>query len=497
MAYFLSPIGNSQQVTSAGAPLSGGKIYTYLAGSSTFATTYCDNLGVTQQANPIILNSLGLPSSPIWFLGGVSVKFVILDSLDVPIRTIDYISGVNDTSTTTTVNEWVASGLTPTYVNGTTFSVAGDQRGVFQVGRRVLTANTAGSIYSTIATSTFSVSTTTVTLTNDSGSLDSGLSAVSYGLISVTNTSLPAISTSGVITFGGPTVTLTVASGSGSYAVRTAAGSEAAYVLATASTSRWTITKNTGAETGSNVGSDFTINRFNDAGSFINTPVYITRSTGAITFAGAVNTFPNATGTGTVSFSSLGAGQQTQVQIQSNGGTRWQFLKDSDAESGSNAGSTLYLQAYSDAGGFVANVFSVARATGVLTFTSTPVIPSSSAVFNTQTGSAPSYALRTWVRFNGATTGTNAPISGGNVSTVTRNGTGDYTINFTTALPDANYAFVGTCSRNVASETAANALSGQLTANQTTTSLRVLTFSANSSSSVAADMNIVTLVIVR
>lgn len=55
-------------------------------------------------------------------------------------------------------------------------------------------------------------------------------------------------------------------------------------------------------------------------------------------------------------------------------------------------------------------------------------------------GSAPVYACRAWVNFNGSAT---ASIkSSGNVSSVTDNGGGDYTVNFSTAMPDANYAFV-------------------------------------------------------
>jgi hypothetical protein len=59
-----------------------------------------------------------------------------------------------------------------------------------------------------------------------------------------------------------------------------------------------------------------------------------------------------------------------------------------------------------------------------------------------QTGAAPIYGCRAWCVFNGTTAGTNAPTAGGNVTSITRNGTGDYTINFTTALPDANYSVV-------------------------------------------------------
>jgi hypothetical protein len=54
------------------------------------------------------------------------------------------------------------------------------------------------------------------------------------------------------------------------------------------------------------------------------------------------------------------------------------------------------------------------------------------------TGSAPIYACRAWVNLNG--TGTVAINGSGNVSSITDNGVGDYTVNFTTAMPDANYS---------------------------------------------------------
>lgn len=53
-------------------------------------------------------------------------------------------------------------------------------------------------------------------------------------------------------------------------------------------------------------------------------------------------------------------------------------------------------------------------------------------------GSAPMYACRAWVNFNG--TGTVAILGSGNVSSVTDNGISDYTVNFTTAMPDAKYS---------------------------------------------------------
>lgn len=66
-----------------------------------------------------------------------------------------------------------------------------------------------------------------------------------------------------------------------------------------------------------------------------------------------------------------------------------------------------------------------------------------SSVLATPSGSAPSYTCRAWVNFDG--TGTPAIRASGNVSSITDNSTGNYTINFTTAMPDVNYAANATC----------------------------------------------------
>jgi hypothetical protein len=61
--------------------------------------------------------------------------------------------------------------------------------------------------------------------------------------------------------------------------------------------------------------------------------------------------------------------------------------------------------------------------------------------FNSGYGSvATAYGCRAWVNFNG--TGTVAIRGSGNVTSITDNGAGDYTVNFTTAMPDANYSTV-------------------------------------------------------
>jgi hypothetical protein len=62
--------------------------------------------------------------------------------------------------------------------------------------------------------------------------------------------------------------------------------------------------------------------------------------------------------------------------------------------------------------------------------------------FNSGYGSvATAYGCRAWVNFNG--TGTVAIRASGNVSSITDNGTGDYTVNFTTAMPDTNFTIAG------------------------------------------------------
>lgn len=87
-----------------------------------------------------------------------------------------------------------------------------------------------------------------------------------------------------------------------------------------------------------------------------------------------------------------------------------------------------------DGNGTIGGASTLSTTVASPTFT-TPNI--NSAQFATVTGTAPLYAARAWVNFNG--TGTVAIRASGNVSSITDNGVGDYTVNFTTALPDINY----------------------------------------------------------
>ncbi|MEI6801160.1 MAG: DUF4183 domain-containing protein [Pseudomonadota bacterium] len=98
MAVSLSPIGGAgwQFFDNNGAPLTGGKLYTYAAGTTTPQATYTANTGATAHSNPIILDSAGrVPSGgEIWLATGVSYKFVLKTSVDTQIWSADNITGI-------------------------------------------------------------------------------------------------------------------------------------------------------------------------------------------------------------------------------------------------------------------------------------------------------------------------------------------------------------------------------------------------------------------
>jgi hypothetical protein len=99
MSVFLSPVGGAgaQFFDNNGVPLTGGKLYTYAAGTTTPQAAYTTSTGNVAHANPIVLDSAGrLPgSSEIWLTGSVSYKFVLCMSTDVMIAAWDNIQGIN------------------------------------------------------------------------------------------------------------------------------------------------------------------------------------------------------------------------------------------------------------------------------------------------------------------------------------------------------------------------------------------------------------------
>lgn len=192
MAAYLSPLfgAGAQLFNNQGIVLSGGKIWTYQAGTTTAQTTWTDSTQVVANANPIILDSAGRPPNEIWLLSGQPYKFILTDSNDNTLGTWDNVSGINDVSFTAAVSEWQSSSLTPTYISSTSFSVPGNNVAMFQTNRRVQITVTSGTIYGYVVSSSFS-SVTTVVIQPDSTGLDSGISVVNLGLLTVTHPSVP------------------------------------------------------------------------------------------------------------------------------------------------------------------------------------------------------------------------------------------------------------------------------------------------------------------
>ncbi|OWY32860.1 hypothetical protein [Herbaspirillum aquaticum] len=187
----LSPIFNSQIIDGTGAPLVGGQIATYEAGSTNPLATYTTSAGDVAQTNPVIINTLGFVElGQLWLQAGKSYKLVLMDANGVVLKTEDNVSGVNDTTTST--DEWTDSGLAPSYLTASSFSFNGDQTSTFHIGRRVKFQVTAGAVYGRITNSVFAAGVTTVTMQMDGAqALDSGLSIAKPSILRANILSLP------------------------------------------------------------------------------------------------------------------------------------------------------------------------------------------------------------------------------------------------------------------------------------------------------------------
>jgi hypothetical protein len=110
------------------------------------------------------------------------------------------------------------------------------------------------------------------------------------------------------------------------------------------------------------------------------------------------------------------------------------------------------------------------------------------------TGTAPIFAARAWVNFDG--TGTVAIRASGNVSGITDNGTGNYTVNFLNAMPDADYAVTATTSFSATGVANLRSASGNTQRDKQTSGFRLLVFLVTNTD-ILADPKIADLAIFR
>jgi hypothetical protein len=190
MAMTLFPTPDQQFSDANGKPYSGGKLYFYEPATTTPKDVYSDSTGVTVLSNPVILDSAGRAS--VWLDGYYRV--VLTDSLDNQVWSVDNVSSAAFTSSSSlTANEWISETGVLVYLSSTQFTISGDQTSEFEVGRRIKAIVSSGTIYGTISNSSEGGNPvlTTVTVVWDNTGLDSGLTAVSLGLITATYTALP------------------------------------------------------------------------------------------------------------------------------------------------------------------------------------------------------------------------------------------------------------------------------------------------------------------
>jgi hypothetical protein len=176
--------------------------------------------------------------------------------------------------------------------------------------------------------------------------------------------------------------------------------------------------------------------------TFTGTPVLPTGTTAVTQSAGNSTTAVATTAFSAAAITAERSATATLTNKTISGGTITGItdLAIADGGTGASTAANAFLALKQDASTTVTGV--VQLATDVEAAAGTDALksltPSSLRGGLNATGSAPVFACRAWVNFNG--TGTVAIRASGNVSSITDNGTGDYTVNFTTAMPDANYA---------------------------------------------------------
>ncbi len=97
----LSPVPKQQFLDNSGNPLNGGKLYSYIGGTSTPLATYTDSTGGSANTNPVILDSAGRAN--VWLLNQ-PYKLVLKTSADVTIWTVDNVTTISTTISPRTAN---------------------------------------------------------------------------------------------------------------------------------------------------------------------------------------------------------------------------------------------------------------------------------------------------------------------------------------------------------------------------------------------------------
>lgn len=113
---YLSPVGGvaAQFFTNTGAVLTGGKLYTYQAGTTTPQATYTTSTGNVARTNPVVLDAAGrVPDSGEIWITSQAYKFVLKDATDVLIATYDNVVATGSGSYT--IQNFTGNGATVSF----------------------------------------------------------------------------------------------------------------------------------------------------------------------------------------------------------------------------------------------------------------------------------------------------------------------------------------------------------------------------------------------
>ena len=173
-----------------GLPAVGYKLYAYTANTLTPATIYKNGAVVSQQTQPVVLNAYGLPTDPIFIIVGQYYKFVLVSPNGLTtLYTWDYLSGWIPTNLNAPT-EWILPSVTATDIDAGSFTVKGDARSTFTLGRRVQCVS-GSTLYGTVTSATYDGTTTLVAVALDSGALANSLSTVAYALQNPASSAIP------------------------------------------------------------------------------------------------------------------------------------------------------------------------------------------------------------------------------------------------------------------------------------------------------------------
>lgn len=117
-------------------------------------------------------------------------------------------------------------------------------------------------------------------------------------------------------------------------------------------------------------------------------------------------------------------------------------------------------------------------------------------VINDSAGTQIGTFCRAWANFNGTTASPSTIRADFNVSSITKNTTGDYTVNFTTAMPDANYSVVA-CAGDTSGNTSPMVMLGNNTSIPAFNTSSIKVFSRASTTNTMQDQSIINIAIFR